>query len=76
MVSATQKDTSPTVGEGGHYRPPRKAPRTRERGGSKSMHEGVGVWCDCCSCEIEPYWAEVAAEMGVELGSDYEEGRG
>jgi hypothetical protein len=38
-----------------------------------SMHEGIAVWCDCCSCEIEPYWAEVAAEMGVALGSDYED---
>jgi len=39
---------------------------------SKSMHEGIAVWCDCCSCEMEPYWAEVAREMGVEF-SDYEE---
>jgi len=30
---------------------------------SKSMHDGVAVWCDCCSCEMEPYWAEVAAAM-------------
>lgn len=36
-----------------------------------SMHEGVAVWCDCCSCEMEPYWAE---EMGVEADSDYEDG--
>ena len=39
---------------------------------SKSMHDGVAVWCDCCSCEMEPYWAEVAREMGVE-SSDYED---
>lgn len=25
---------------------------------SKSMHDGVEVWCDCCSCEAEPYWIE------------------
>jgi hypothetical protein len=25
---------------------------------SKSMHDGVEVWCDCCSCEAEPYWLE------------------
>jgi hypothetical protein len=36
---------------------------------SKSMHDGVAVWCDCCSCEMEPYWAEVAEEMGVEFSS-------
>jgi hypothetical protein len=39
---------------------------------SKSMHDGIAVWCDCCSCEMEPYWAEVAAEMGIEF-SDYED---
>jgi len=36
---------------------------------SKSMHEGVAVWCDCCSCEMEPYWAEIAREMH-DSGSD------
>jgi hypothetical protein len=43
-------------------------------GGKKraNMHEGIGVWCDCCSCEAEPYWAELADEMGVNL-SDYED---
>jgi hypothetical protein len=39
---------------------------------SKSMHAGIAVWCDCCSCEMEPYWAEVAREMGVEF-SDFED---
>jgi len=76
MASTRHQAPLPAAREGGLYQPPRKAPRSRERGGSKSMHEGVAVWCDCCSCEIEPYWAEVAAEMGVDLGSDYEEGRG
>jgi len=27
---------------------------------SKSMHEGVAVWHDCCSCEAEPYWQDLA----------------
>jgi hypothetical protein len=40
-----------------------------------SMHEGIASWCDCCSCEAEPYWAAVAEELGVDLGSDYEDGR-
>ena len=40
---------------------------------SKSMHEGVAVWCDCCSCAAEPYWLAVAEEMGIDVGSDYEE---
>ncbi|MDZ7661765.1 hypothetical protein [Thiohalophilus sp.] len=39
---------------------------------SISMHEGIAVWCDCCSCEIEPYWQAVAQELGIDLGSDYE----
>lgn len=25
---------------------------------TKSMHNGVEAWCDCCSCEAEPYWVE------------------
>ena len=29
---------------------------------SKSMHDGVEVWCDCCSCEAEPYWLEAMQE--------------
>lgn len=38
-----------------------------------SMHEGIAVWCDCCSCEAEPYWQAVAEELGIDLGSDYED---
>ncbi|HMA11282.1 MAG TPA: hypothetical protein VKO83_05305 [Steroidobacteraceae bacterium] len=38
-----------------------------------SMHEGIAVWADCCSCAAEPYWLEVAEEMGIDLGSDYED---
>lgn len=37
-----------------------------------SMHEGIGAWTDCCSCEAEPYWRELADEMGVEF-NEYEE---
>jgi hypothetical protein len=48
----------------------RSSPKRRR---SISMHEGVAVWCDCCSCEAEPYWVEIAAEMGLDLGSDYED---
>lgn len=39
-----------------------------------SMHEGVANWCDCCVCEAEPYWMDVADEMGINM-SDYEDGR-
>ncbi len=40
---------------------------------SLSMHDGIAVWCDCCSCEAEPYWVAVAEELGIDLGSDYED---
>ncbi len=40
-----------------------------------NMHEGIAVWCDCCSCEAEPYWAAVAEELGIDLG-DYEDEEG
>ena len=49
------------------------APAGKRPGKSPSMHEGIAVWCDCCSCEAEPYWVEIAKEMGMELGSDYED---
>jgi hypothetical protein len=45
------------------------------RGRRLSMHDGIASWCDCCSCEAEPYWVAVAEELGVDLGSDYEDGR-
>lgn len=30
----------------------------QQRGNEPSMHNKVDVWCDCCSCEAEPYWLE------------------
>lgn len=44
----------------------------REKRKRANMHEGIAVWCDCCSCEAEPYWAAVAEELGIDLG-DYED---
>ena len=55
---------------------PQNADATTRKHGRKrslSMHDGIAVWCDCCSCEAEPYWVEAAAEMGMALGSDYED---
>lgn len=46
--------------------------RKLEKRKRANMHEGITVWCDCCSCEAEPYWAAVAEELGIDLG-DYEE---
>ena len=34
---------------------------------SKSMHDGVEVWCDCCSCEAEPYWSEAMKDYDENL---------
>ncbi len=45
----------------------------RKRRKSLSMHDGIAVWCDCCSCEAEPYWVEMAEKLGIEVGSDYED---
>lgn len=46
--------------------------RKRKKRKCANMHEGIAVWCDCCSCEAEPYWAAVAEELGIDLG-DYED---
>jgi len=48
-------------------------PEGRQRKRSLSMHDGIAVWCDCCSCEAEPYWVEAAEALGMDLGSDYED---
>lgn len=37
-----------------------------------NMHEGIADWCDCCSCEPEERWVEVAEKMGIDL-NDYQE---
>ena len=34
---------------------------------SKSMHDGVEIWCDCCSCEAEPYWVEAMRDYEKSL---------
>ncbi len=54
--------------------PPGKASSPSKKGKKKhiSMHEGIGAWADCCSCEAEPYWREHAEEMGVDF-NEYEE---
>jgi hypothetical protein len=48
------------------------APLETRRRKRVSMHDGIGVWCDCCSCEAEPRWVAVAEELGIDL-SDYED---
>ncbi len=60
-----QDDTG--AGRGGEAQPSNDADRAaqgqrRQPGRSKSMHEGVPDWYDCCSCEMEPYWREATQE--------------
>ena len=43
---------------------------TRARSRSLSMHEDVPVWYDCCSCEAEPYWAELAEQADAKPGAE------
>ena len=51
----------------------RHQPSAGKRKRSLSMHDGIAHWCDCCTCEAEPYWVEAAEAMGMDLGSDYED---
>ncbi len=32
-----------------------------------NMHDNIGHWCDCCSCEAEPQWQEAAEKLGIDL---------
>ena len=38
----------------------------------QSMHDGIGFWCDCCSCEAEPHWQEAAEKLGIDLSDRVE----
>lgn len=44
-------------------------PAERDRSMQHSMHNGVPVWCDCCSCEAEPYWTASGAEAAADIPS-------
>lgn len=63
MMSAQDKSGKPV---GNQWHEPDFHTKTRtgqnSSGMSKSMHDGVEVWCDCCSCEAEPYWVEAMQE--------------
>jgi hypothetical protein len=63
----TGKDTeiSPQHLEGDHS--------AKQKRKSLSLHEDITVWCDCCSCEAEPYWIEAAEAMGIDPGCDLED---
>ena len=63
MMSAIEKSNESTGNQ--CQSPELKEHREAEQTGSgmsKSMHDGVEVWCDCCSCEAEPYWIEAMKE--------------
>lgn len=71
MGTASDRQAEP-AGETAATGPATAAP-AEPRKKRVSMHEGIAVWADCCSCAAEPYWLEVAEEMGIDLGSDYED---
>jgi hypothetical protein len=39
-----------------------------------SMHENVAPWADHCSCGAEPYWLDVAEELGIDVKARGEDG--
>jgi hypothetical protein len=63
----TDSRTEPEIGAADAQETPVE-PRKK----SISMHDGVPVWHDCCCCEAEPYWAELAEEMGVDLNPSWD----
>jgi len=59
-------ETQSKPAAGAPARPSPQRPRSTGR-----MHENVPVWSDpCCCCEAEPYWREVAEELGIDLDGD------
>lgn len=46
-------------------------PQPRKR--PLSMHEDVPIWCDCCSCEAEPRWQELADQLERRETADEDE---
>jgi len=48
-------------------------PGATERTRPISMHERIAPWADHCSCGAEPYWLEVAAELGIDVDADAED---
>jgi hypothetical protein len=69
-------DNPGTVAGGGHAAEATQSNRVDTAKSSISMHDGIGDWCDCCSCAAEPYWLEVAEELGIDLGGDCENHNG
>lgn len=74
QASELRKHTQPV----GACPPLAEETKAKEATGAKpkrslSMHEGIPVWYDCCSCEAEPYWVEIRKEMGIEPESDHED---
>lgn len=71
-MQVDQIDAAGNTGEGKCASPTQGPENCADVGVSApvSMHERVAVWCDCCSCAAEPYWLEVAEELGIDLDDD------
>ena len=50
-------------------------PAERRGTHTMSMHDGVSVWCDCCSCEAEPYWVAIGEESSIRTSGNHEASR-
>ncbi len=61
MTKSIEPDTAENVDQAAKAAVPNAGPAAA-LSMSKSMHDGVEVWCDCCSCEAEPYWVEAMQE--------------
>ncbi len=61
MTKSIEPDTAENVDQASNAAAPNAGPAAA-LSMSKSMHDGVEVWCDCCSCEAEPYWVEAMQE--------------
>jgi hypothetical protein len=77
-IKAMKTDCQPDLVPHAEVRPPAEStqqaavPLDGKKRKRTSMHDGIAIWCDCCSCEAEPRWVEVGKELGIDM-SDYED---
>ena len=63
-----QPETGDENGNRGTASPQSVTPAEAKGNMRLSMHNGVTVWCDCCSCEAEPYWTVMAEKPEDDRG--------
>ena len=66
MTTKTVTSATKSTAERQEASGPLSATPAEKKGGMRlSMHDGVDVWCDCCSCEAEPYWIAAGENTGI-----------